>query len=689
MSDQLTAMNRARGALVGLAAGNAVGLSAECKPWGKFQPITDMVGGGRFELKPGQWSADASMALCMAESLAMCGRQDPSDQMRRWLRWLRTGYLSPSGRCVGISSATKRQLERFEATGQPCDPDKSELIVENASLSRVIPVAIRWATDIGVAASEAAASSQTTHPARRTQDACRLLGAITAALVQGLSREQVFHEDFWAFGDLHERCLVIARGSWRVKVPPEISGSGCCMGSLEAAIWAAAGSQNFRDAVLRATNLGGDSDTTAAIAGSLAGAIYGENQIPVEWLSRLALRNRIASLADALYRAATGDRLRWPHDNILHAWWVDAEGLVLAGEYPGFGSGDESMRASLELLAQADIRLIVDLTTESDGLPQYMDQLRSIKENRGVSMRRVSRQLAIRGFPPPSVCDQITSDIRAVVEAGHRVYVHCSSGVERTSAVAALWHATNGCNVPEAFRRVRESRHGTRREAEIIPETPEHYTGVGRMARRANDPARKVVTTISREIRHAPCARCALKGGIYSQFDSVCPSCAGRGWQSVTQKEEQICTKCNGFGVAAITLCDPCEECDGRGHHVLLFEFVRKDTTVMHQCDLCGGRGYRMERRRVEPEDCERCGGSGVDFEGDFGRCPDCGGGERQWGYRREEVECGMCDGQGRRIDTHSERESILISRTGPSRDSVRVASVGYGAHENLPDSNG
>lgn len=101
---------------------------------------------------------------------------------------------------------------------------------------------------------------------------------------------------------------------------PAIRGTGYCVDALEAAIWAVAGADTFREAVLRATNLGDDADTTAAIAGQLAGAIHGASGIPAAWLDRLAMRSRIESLADALHRAATGERLQWEHDDVLHAW---------------------------------------------------------------------------------------------------------------------------------------------------------------------------------------------------------------------------------------------------------------------------------------------------------------------------------------------------------------------------------
>ena len=99
--------DRYRGALLGLAVGDALGTTLEFKRPGSFAPITDMVGGGPFGLKPGQWTDDTSMALCLAESLVECRGFDPVDQLRRYCRWYREGHLSSTGRCFDIGNTTR------------------------------------------------------------------------------------------------------------------------------------------------------------------------------------------------------------------------------------------------------------------------------------------------------------------------------------------------------------------------------------------------------------------------------------------------------------------------------------------------------------------------------------------------------------------------------------------------------
>lgn len=179
------ARDRAVGALLGLACGDAVGTTIEFQRPGTFAPVDDMVGGGPFRLAPGEWTDDTSMALCLAESILDVGGIDPVDQLRRYLRWWREGYLSSNGRCFDIGGTTQSQLDRFAETGEPFDPAPDPEAAANGSLMRLAAVPIRWHADPGEAAERAAESSRTTHAAARPVDACRLMAAMVAALVAG------------------------------------------------------------------------------------------------------------------------------------------------------------------------------------------------------------------------------------------------------------------------------------------------------------------------------------------------------------------------------------------------------------------------------------------------------------------------------------------------------------------------
>jgi len=165
---------RYEGALLGLAAGDALGTTLEFKPPGSFTPLADMVGGGPFQLRPGQWTDDTSMALCLASSLVETGRFDPRDQMDRYVRWYREGYLSSTGRCFDIGNTVRAALERYAQTGDPYAGSTHPMSAGNGSIMRLAPVPLFFANDPSMAIAMAAASSRTTHGVTAAVDACRL-----------------------------------------------------------------------------------------------------------------------------------------------------------------------------------------------------------------------------------------------------------------------------------------------------------------------------------------------------------------------------------------------------------------------------------------------------------------------------------------------------------------------------------
>lgn len=298
-----TALDRAVGALLGLACGDAVGTTLEFRAPGTFTPITDLVGGGPFGLQPGQWTDDTSMALCLAESLLETGANDLDDQLRRYVRWWQEGYLSSTGVCFDIGGTTAHQLARYLRTGVAVDPHVDENAQANGSLMRLAPVPIRWHADPAEAAEQSALSSRTTHTANAPVDACRVMGAMLAALVDGASWDEVTDRSFWRWGPLDPAIAAVVAGSYRTRPDAEIRGTGHCVRALEAALWAVDGAADYRQAVLRAANLGDDADTTAAIAGQLAGARWGASGIPQEWVRQLTFGERIVELAEELFRA--------------------------------------------------------------------------------------------------------------------------------------------------------------------------------------------------------------------------------------------------------------------------------------------------------------------------------------------------------------------------------------------------
>jgi len=142
----------------------------------------------------------------------------------------------------------------------------------------------------------------TTHPAPQSVDACRYLGRLIAAAVTGREKEDLLGEGFWRWGDLHPEIAEIASGSFRRRQPPTINGSGYCVRTLEAALWGLSGTTSFREGALRVVNLGDDADTTGAVYGQLAGAIYGYEAIPREWRTKVSRHDLICEFADRLHK---------------------------------------------------------------------------------------------------------------------------------------------------------------------------------------------------------------------------------------------------------------------------------------------------------------------------------------------------------------------------------------------------
>jgi ADP-ribosyl-[dinitrogen reductase] hydrolase len=275
--------DRFRGALLGLATGDALGTTVEFKPRGSFPPVRDITGGGPFGLPAGAWTDDTSMALCLAESLIERRGFDPIDQLERYVRWYRDGHWSSTGRCFDIGNATRAALTRFERTGEPYPGDADPDAAGNGPIMKLAPLAMAFAHDEDAAAEHAALSARTTHGAPQAIETTQRFARLLVRALNGAGKDELLERP----------------------VTSDPRGTGYIVESLEAALWAFAEHDDFESGALAAVNLGDDADTTGAVYGQLAGAHYGVNGIPSRWRSKLVRHDEIVAMADRLLDLAT------------------------------------------------------------------------------------------------------------------------------------------------------------------------------------------------------------------------------------------------------------------------------------------------------------------------------------------------------------------------------------------------
>ena len=290
--------DKARGALLGLAVGDALGTTLEFKSKDSYEPLIDMVGGGPFGLAAGEWTDDTSMALALADSLLSCDGVDPADLCTRFCQWRYEGAYSHNGRCFDVGNTVSGSLEAFRRTGNPLSGNTDPDSAGNGSLMRLAPVAIFRARDTMACEAMARLQSRTTHGAQEAVEACAGFALLLSQALLGAEKRDVLKPRTGPWPDKVARAMNMEPISWPRS---RVRGSGYVIHSLEAAIWAVGNSDSFKEAVLLAANLGEDADTTAAITGQLAGALWGTRRIPSVWLEKLAWRDRITDYADLLH----------------------------------------------------------------------------------------------------------------------------------------------------------------------------------------------------------------------------------------------------------------------------------------------------------------------------------------------------------------------------------------------------
>ena len=279
--------------IMGLVVGDAVGAPVEFMARDRFH-LSGMVGYGSHNLPPGSWTDDSAMALATVESIARLGKVDVNDIMHNFSLWFTQAEFTPYGRTFGVGNTVMQALHKY-LEGTPAMECGCPNVWDNGNgaLMRILPLAY---TDCDEATIDAV--SGLTHAHYISKVACRIYIEIARGLLQGYELRELLHKyEVFPLEWAEFQRIPMLESCTR----DQIESSGYVLDTLEAALWSLLHSSNYRDCILLAANLGGDADTTCAVAGGLAGIMYGvgsKDGIPEEWIAAIARRDWITELCD-------------------------------------------------------------------------------------------------------------------------------------------------------------------------------------------------------------------------------------------------------------------------------------------------------------------------------------------------------------------------------------------------------
>lgn len=298
--------------LLGVAVGDALGVPFEFKSREEVmkKPAADMVGFGTYGLPPGTWSDDSSLAFCLAESLTI--GYNLQDIANNFVKWRYDNFWTARGEVFDVGTGTQQAIERVAKGVRPDLAGGFDSWSNgNGALMRILPL-LSYVKGLPVNQRFAIAKdvSSITHGHIRSAIACFYYLEFARKLLTGDDIQGVYHEikgEVAAFLDstginkdeikLFDSLLV---DNIYDRLPADIKSSGYVLHTLEASIWCLLTTSNYKEAVLKAVNLGEDTDTTAAVTGGLAGLCYGHESIPESWILKLARKEDIEDLADKL-----------------------------------------------------------------------------------------------------------------------------------------------------------------------------------------------------------------------------------------------------------------------------------------------------------------------------------------------------------------------------------------------------
>jgi len=308
-------MNRdfVKDALVGVAAGDAIGVPVEFRSRQELeaQPVTNMREYGSHHQPAGTWSDDSSMTFCLAEML--CDKYDLQGLANRFINWMRHSWWTPHGVVFDMGIATSAAITRLERGVEPVMAGGSSIDSNgNGSLMRILPL-LFYTRDMNIDRRFLIAKdvSSLTHRHIRSALSCFIYLELALEIQAGQEKQAAYRtvcSRIKTFLDETATCTQeeaahferILSGEIQKVEQDEIQSSGYVIHTLEASIWCLLNTGNYADAVLKAVNLGSDTDTTGAVTGGLAGLLYGWETIPLEWVDSLARIEDIRDLSSRL-----------------------------------------------------------------------------------------------------------------------------------------------------------------------------------------------------------------------------------------------------------------------------------------------------------------------------------------------------------------------------------------------------
>lgn len=300
--------------LLGTAIGDALGLPVQFLDREVIakNPVTTMVGYGQFDVPAGTWSDDSSLSLCLAESL--CNGYDLNDIANKFIKWMFEGYWTPFNKAFDIGNTTYFAIVNLRNGISPhlagMDRERDN---GNGSLMRILPLVpyiINMEEEDRFRIIGEVSSLTHRHPRSilacialcefaiqyiNSQSIEKAYQAIQQTILQLLKKEMFIEED-----SPFKRLVGLSYEKFKNIELKDIRSTGYVIDTLEASLWCVFNTTNYKEAVLKAVNLGDDTDTVGAITGGLAGIIYGYDTIPSEWIDVLAKKDDIIELANKL-----------------------------------------------------------------------------------------------------------------------------------------------------------------------------------------------------------------------------------------------------------------------------------------------------------------------------------------------------------------------------------------------------